>query len=84
MKSALDQGARAGAVSGSPGDCEARSRAVIDQLLGGRMSDGFTVTCRSAGNLMVVRGSALFEAWTPLMPDFAVDMTSEAFLEPAR
>jgi hypothetical protein len=82
MRSALDQGARAGAISGSPSDCEVRAGDVIGQLLGGRMSDGMTIVCAVSGDVMVARGYGVFETWTPLAPDFAVTLVSEAALEP--
>lgn len=81
MRSALDQGARAGAISGSSADCEARAGDVIGQLLGGRMSDGMTIVCIVSGNVMVARGDGVFQTWTPLAPDFAVTLVSEAALE---
>lgn len=82
IQSALEQGARAGAVSGSPVDCEERIVDVVGQLLGGAMSDGIDVGCSTAGVLMVARGSAVFETWTPLAPDFVVILVSEALMEP--
>jgi len=82
MRSALDQGARAGAISGSSADCEVRAGDVIGQLLGGRMSDGMTIVCAVSGDVMVARGEGVFETWTPLAPDFAVTLVSEAALEP--
>ena len=81
MRSALDQGARAGAISGSSADCEDRAGEVIGQLLGGRMSDGMTINCGVSGNVMVARADGVFQTWTPLAPDFAVTVISEAALE---
>ena len=81
MRSALDQGARAGAISGSFADCEVRAGEVIGQLLGGRMSDGMTIVCAVSGDMMVARGDGVFQTWTPLAPDFAVSMASVAALE---
>ncbi|MEE8406178.1 MAG: hypothetical protein V3S32_03405 [Acidimicrobiia bacterium] len=81
MRSALDQGARAGAISGSSADCEDRAGEVISQLLGGRMSDGMTINCGVSGNVMVARADGVFQTWTPLAPDFAVTVISEAALE---
>ena len=45
------------------------------------MSDGMTIVCIVSGNVMVARGDGVFETWTPLAPDFAVTLVSEAALE---
>jgi hypothetical protein len=82
IRSALEQGARAGAVSGSVLDCESKAMSVVGQLLGGRMSDRLTVGCFVEVDRVVAEGSAVFQSWTILAPDFTVSMTSEAFLEP--
>ena len=74
-------GARKPSPSGSSADCEARAGDVIGQLLGGRMSDGMTIVCAVSGDLMVARGDGVFDTWTPLAPDFAVTLVSEAALE---
>ena len=79
--SARDLVPRAGAISGSSADCEARAGDVIGQLLGGRMSDGMTIVCAVSGDVMVARGDGVFDTWTPLAPDFAVTLVSEAALE---
>ena len=81
MRSALDQGARAGAISGSTAECEARAADVVAQLLGGRMSDGMVIRCTVSGNVVVARGDVVFDSWTPLSPDFPITLFSEAALE---
>jgi hypothetical protein len=81
MRSALEQGARAAAVSGSAADCEVRAVQVIDQLLGGRMSDRLEISCAVVGGRVVASGSAVFQSWTFLTPDIAVSMSTEAVVE---
>jgi hypothetical protein len=81
VRSALDQGARAGAISRDADVCESTASDVVAQLLGGRMSDHLVVSCAASGRLMVARGSAVFETWTPLSPDISVSLISEAILE---
>lgn len=81
VRSALEQGARAGAVSASTARCEVVAQDVVNQLLGGRMSDGLVIRCSIEGDRMVARGAAVFETWTPLAPDIAIDMTGLASLE---
>lgn len=81
VRSALEQGARAGSTSGVVA-CEATAHQVIADLLGGRMSDGMTLGCAVQGSMVVVSASVTFESWTPLTPDFAFDLSSSAVLEP--
>lgn len=81
IRSALDQGARAGAIVGSPAVCEATARGVLAQLLGGRMGDSVVVSCRPGNGIMTASAFALFESWTPLTADFEISMSGEAALE---
>ena len=81
IRSALEQGARAGAIGRSPVDCETVARDVVGQLLGGRMSDGLTLSCSIDGNHMVARGSTRFETWTPLTPDIDIELRGIAVME---
>ena len=81
VRSALEQGARAGSTSGVFA-CEATARQVIADLLGGRMSDGLTLGCAVEGPAMVASASVTFESWTPLTHDFAFHLTSTAVVEP--
>jgi hypothetical protein len=57
------------------------ARNVVGQLLGGRMSDGLSVRCSVDGDHIVAAGSAVFETWTPLAPDIAINMTGVAAME---
>lgn len=82
VQSALEQGARAGSLSGSSVECEAVARDVVSQLLGGEMSHGLTISCAPAGALMTAQGSGEFAAWTPMSPPFSVSLVSEAVMEP--
>lgn len=81
VRSALEQGARAGTTSGVSA-CEETARRVIDDLLGGRMSDGLTLRCDLVGGSMVASASVQFESWTPLTPDFAFSLSASAVVEP--
>ncbi len=81
VRSALEQGARAGTTAG-PASCEQTARRVIDDLLGGRMSDGLILSCEAAGMSVVASASVTFESWTPLTPDFRFSFTSRAVAEP--
>lgn len=81
IRSALDQGARAGAISGSTEMCEATAHDVITQLLGGRMGEGVVVVCQPTQGLMSAVATGRFESWTPLAEDFEVSVSAEAAME---
>lgn len=81
LRSALEQGARAGSVSGVA-VCEQVANVVVGDLLGGRMSEGLVVSCELADGAIVASGSATFESWTPLTSDFDISETSRATVEP--
>lgn len=81
VRSALEQGARAGTTGGLPA-CEDTAAQVVDDLLGGRMSNGLVVSCSQTASSIVATASMTFESWTPLTPDFAFTMTSRAVTEP--
>ena len=81
VRSALEQGARAGSVSGMAG-CQEISVSVIDDLLGGRMSDELHVVCELSGDVVTASASGRFETWTPLMPDYRFSLAATAVVEP--
>jgi Flp pilus assembly protein TadG len=81
IRSALEQGARAGTTAGAPA-CEERANQVVEDLLGGRMSDGLVLSCSVSGGAVVATASAVFESWTPLSPDYSFSLSSTAVVEP--
>ena len=81
IRSALEQGVRAGTVGGLT-VCEDTARAVVGDLLGGRMSDDLALSCATDGGVVVATATATFESWTPLTPDFAFSLSSRAVSEP--
>lgn len=81
MRSALEQGARAGTTAGALA-CEETVSRVVEDLLGGRMSDDLILSCDESGGTVVASASVTFESWTPLTPDFSFDLTSSAVVEP--
>ncbi len=83
IRSALDQGVRVAAVTGSLTECEARIEEVLDQLLGGAMGHSVVTQCTMSGRTAVATGFALFDAWTPMSPDFSVSLSASAILETA-
>jgi hypothetical protein len=82
VRSALEQGARAGSRAGGVAACEDTVRQVVDDLLGGRMSDGLVPHCAVSGQSIVASASVSFESWTPLTPDFSFSLSSTAVIEP--
>lgn len=81
LRSALDQGARVGAVSSSEDECRQRIGAVLGQLLGGRMGDSVVTTCGVGPTVVTASGRAVFVSWTPFTPDFVVEMAAQATRE---
>ncbi|MGD2060477.1 MAG: hypothetical protein PVF87_06410 [Acidimicrobiia bacterium] len=81
IRSALEQGSRAGTIGGEP-SCETTARRVVQDLLGGRMSDGLALSCSSDGARITATAEGRFEAWTPFVPDFDVSLSSTAVVEP--
>lgn len=81
VRSALEQGARAGSVGGVV-VCEMTASSVIADLLGGRMSDDLALSCVVEDGAVVASASATFESWTPFAPDFSFSLTSRAVVEP--
>lgn len=81
LRSAVEQGARAGSVGGV-GVCEMRAGEVISDLIGGRMSDGAVVSCHIDGTDIIATGSVIFDSWTPLTPDFEFTTSARSVGEP--
>jgi hypothetical protein len=81
IRSALEQGVRAGSVGGMA-RCEQTVESVVGDLLGGRMSDGLTFECYLVGDVVVAEATVVFRSWTALTPDFEVALSSRAVVEP--
>ncbi len=84
IRSALDQGARVGAITGEVTGCEERIGAVLEQILGGEMGQSAEIDCELVDGMVVARGNAVFPSWTPLTSDFVVELSAQATLEPNR
>ncbi len=82
MRSALDQGVRAGAVTGSVVDCERRVAEVFNSLLSGSIGDTIAYECRVEGVLMTATASLTVDSWTPFTADFDVELEATATREP--
>lgn len=76
---AVDEGARAGAViDAGPGECEQRSREVVDALLGPRRAATVVLRCRVSRGSMRATAQARLASWFPLVPDWDVRVTGSA------
>ena len=81
VRSALEQGARIGTVSG-PSSCLETVDGVLADLLGGEMSRDLDFRCQREGAEIVAAASGWFRSWTPLSPDFSVEIAVRARSEP--
>lgn len=81
VRSALEQGVRAGSLSGSAAACEDTAADVLRQLLGGAMGDGIAVECAAGASSITASGSGTFASWTPMTPDFTIELTARATRE---
>lgn len=81
VRSAVEQGARAGSVGGVD-HCESVASDVLAGLLGGAMSDGIEVSCTATAGTVVASAAGEFASWTPLTPDFAVNISTRTVVEP--
>lgn len=83
VRAALDEGARVGARAGAgPSECAQRARAVLADLLGGRMGEDVTVTCRRRPDRLEAVAQVRFAGWLPLVPDWRFTTSAAAALEP--
>ena len=81
IRSALDQAVRVAAITGSVSECEARIDEALGQLLGGAMGDSVVTECSISGQTATATGSAVFDSWTPISPDFSVNLSASAAVE---
>ena len=82
LRSALDQGVRAGAVHRATEVCEERIEAVLADLLAGEVGNTIDYVCALDGDLMTATASAVVQSWTPLTGDYSVILTAQAAMEP--
>ncbi len=81
MRSALDQGVRAGSIAGSEDVCEDRVSQVLGDLLGGTIGETVGFDCLIAGPVMRATGELVVSSWTPFTTDFNLELSAEASLE---
>ncbi|CAN5509584.1 hypothetical protein BH23ACT7_BH23ACT7_12650 [soil metagenome] len=86
VRAALDEGARRGSrVSADPaGECAARARDVLADLLDGPMGLGVApIACTDTGDRLVARTTVTFLGWLPGAPDWSFDAEASAVKERA-
>lgn len=82
LRSALEQGVRAGSLNGDVQVCLETVDSVIGQLLAGKMSEDLTFQCSLEPGGIAASASATFASWTPLTSDFRVELEGRALVEP--
>lgn len=82
MRSALDQGVRAGVVNSSVFECEQRVGEVFEGLLSGSIGETISYKCLVEGAVMTATASLTVDSWTPFTTDFAVELEASATREP--
>jgi hypothetical protein len=72
VRSAVDEGARAGAaIDTTPADCERRARDVVGTLLSGAAGRSVRIACREAGGAMRAQAQVTLAAWIPGLPSWS-------------
>jgi hypothetical protein len=84
VRSALDEGARAGSrVTDSVARCQQRAAETMTGLLAGTMGDGVQVACSDDGERVLAHADVRFAAWAPGMPDWTFAITATSRRTPA-
>ncbi len=82
LRSAVDEGARAGAREGATlDDCQARAAGVTGDLLGGTLGNTVRLTCAEANGVVTARATASFPGWLPGVPNWNVDLEGRSTRE---
>lgn len=84
VRSALDEGARAGSkVTDSVDRCQERAAETMTGLLRGTMGNGVTISCTDEGDRVLAHADVTFLAWAPAMPDWTFSITATSRRTPA-
>ncbi len=82
LRSALDEGARAGALSGAgPAECHSRVTGVLGDLLSGPLFSDLEWSCSRDGGWMVASATGTLAGWFPLVPDVPLRLEGRASIE---
>ena len=85
VRTAVDEGARAGSQEQAPGGpiqaCQGKAAQVLNGLLPGPFGQHVTVRCSVTGGDVVAMASGSFPAWLPPVPSLAVHIEGRSQLE---
>lgn len=85
VRTAVDEGARAGSQQQAPGGpvqaCEGKAAQVMNGLLPGPFGQHVTITCSVNGGDVIAVASGSFPAWLPPVPSLAVHIEGRSQLE---
>jgi hypothetical protein len=83
VRSAVDEGARAGApIDLGTGDCAARAHAVVSNLLGGPLGNDVQVSCRERRGSITAVADVTLRSWLPgVVPDWSFRIVGSATKE---
>jgi Flp pilus assembly protein TadG len=82
VRSALDEGARAGSrANATVSDCEARATEVLVSLLGGSLGTGVIVSCSDDGVRVIASATVHFDGWFGSVTDYDASLTASATKE---
>jgi len=80
VRTALDEAARAGARQGLA-VCESTGEQVLNELLGGSMGNGVTISCADTGRSIVAAASVHFDGWMTSLADYNGTLSASAAKE---
>lgn len=87
VRTAVDEGARAGALASAPGGpaaaCLSKEREVMSGLLSGAFASGLHFGCALEGGQVVATVGGNLPSWLPPVPRVAVEETGVSELETA-
>jgi hypothetical protein len=83
VRSAVDEGARAGApVDFGTGDCAARARSVVGNLLGGPLGRSVRLACRETRGTVIAEAEVELPSWLPdVVPGWSFRIVGSATKE---
>ena len=85
LRTAVDEGARAGSLEGAPAGaqsaCQAKERQVMSGLLAGSFAAGIRLDCALDGGEVVATASGKLPAWLPPVPAVPVHSVGTSILE---
>lgn len=87
VRTAVDEGAQAGAVAGGPEEavaqCEAKEAEVMSGLLAGGFGRHLSLSCSVQGELVTASADGRLPGWLPPVPSLAVRQLGVSHLEAA-